>query len=110
MKSYNDTTNVPTLVSNLDVASGGDCVITIAAVEGQRHTIDWILFGYAGTPDAGTAMTITDGVTTLQVPMTTQGPGEFTFGVRGAQFGKGLEVVVTLEDGSQVKDLNLQYR
>jgi len=110
MRQLNDSTAATQLLSNTDVAGGGDCVITIAAAPGERHTIDWIKFGYYDTPAVSTAIVITDGTSTLQAPMTDKGPGQFTYGVRGMQFAVGAAVTVTLEDGGQVKDLNLQYR
>lgn len=113
MKSLNDTTSLPQTISNADVASGGDCVITVNAVAGERHTIDWITFGYYDTPAANTAMVITDvtaNTVKLQAPMTTKGPGQFTFGVRGFQLPLSAGLEVKLEDGGQIKDLTIQYR
>jgi len=113
MFQKNDTTAVPRVTANTDVASGNAAVITLNAITDNYHTIDWVGGGYYGTPDANSAMLIQD--TTLntvlfQSPVVASGPVLWQFGIRGLQAPKDSAVTVSLDDGSQIKDLCIQYR
>jgi hypothetical protein len=113
MQTLPDTSAAHTLVTNADVASGGNAVITIAANSVQRHVIDYIGGGYYGTPDANTAMVVTDTTNNtilFQTPVTASGPIYFPLPDGGIAAPLGSAVTVTLEDGSQIKDLNIRYK
>ena len=94
------------------VASGNTCGITLNAVAGNYHILDWLSWSYAADPTNG-AITITDttnNTVLMSVDVTAGGPGEFMFGDRGFPTLKATALKVLMADGSQTKKLTIQYR
>ena len=113
MKMLSDTIASITTAVNTDVASGSDAVITLTAESGNRHVLDYISAGYYADPDANSALVVKDSTNNtvlLQVPVTSSGPAYWQFGDGGLPAPLGSAVTITLEDGSQIKDLCVKYR
>lgn len=53
-------------------------VVLAAPGVGRSHAVHGVDFGYASTPSNG-LLTVTDGTTTYQVPVTSAGPGPIDF-------------------------------
>jgi len=110
MQTLQDTIHVHTAVVNTAVASGGDCVVTVAAVADQRHTLEYVGGGYNVAPDANSVLTVTFGGTAkFVVPVTAAGALQIPLPPNGLQGGLNEAMVVTLDDGSQIKHLSIQY-
>lgn len=96
---------------NTNTAAGGDCVVTIAANTDQQWVIDFVGGGYYVAPDVNSSLLITD-ITNNSVlyktPVTAAGTLHIVF-PQGMWVPKGAGVTVTLEDGSQIKDLSVGY-
>ena len=113
MRSAPDTLSIQIPVVNTDVAAGGDAVISIAANAEQQWVIDFIGGGYYAAPDANTALVVNDvtnNTILYQTPVTAAGPIYFPLPPKGLPAPKGSALTITLEDGSQIKDLCVQYR
>lgn len=113
MYQLSDTIAAITTVANTDVAAGGAAVITLAADSEQRHVIDFVAAGFYAAPDANTAVVVkdtTNNTVLFQQPVTAAGPAYWQFGDGGLPAPLGAAVTITLEDGSQIKDLVVKYR
>lgn len=113
MFQLNDTGSIPQVGVNTNTAAGGDCVVQLNAVADNYHVIDWISFNYRDTPTANATLVVLDNTlnTTLYVAtVTAAGPGQLVFPPAGLPAGKSSEVLVTLLDGTQIKDLSVGYR
>lgn len=69
----------PVEAADFSSGSGSPAAVVLAAPgAGQSHAIHRVDFGYGATPTNG-QLTITDGVTTYQVPVTAAGVGPVPF-------------------------------
>src|SRR3972149_11587219 len=93
-------------------ASGGNSVVTLAAIADGYNVIDWIIWSYDATPTSG-SLTIADSTnnTTLaKWSITTDGPGGTFFSERGMVTPQNTITTFTLADGGAGKHLTVQYR
>lgn len=95
--------------SSNDVAAGGAATVTIAAIADERHVIDAILYSYAAAPTSG-SVTVAHGSTTLKLAITDAGWGIIPFPGGYDAPDQNQAVVITLADGTQVKNLIVRYR
>ena len=85
-------------------------VATIAAVAGERHCINSVDFGFMGTPATAQTLAITDGTTTVTVPVTTGGHQILMFPVP-LPFAENTAVTATLsKDDATVGYVNVHYQ
>ncbi len=111
MRTRNDSNDRNTPAVNTAVASGGACVITVAAVADEYHTLDYVGGGYNGVPDADSVLTVAFGGTAkFVVPVTAAGALQIPLPRNGLQGPINSAMTVALVDGSQIKHLALQYR
>ncbi len=113
MKHFPDGQAASTFLS--DSNDNSATIHTIAAVADERHVLDYVTFGYNGTPGAVKSFTMTiDGVTKFQVdlPAATQKANHITF-KRGWYGAKNVAVVATLPasgTGGVVGFVNIGHR
>jgi len=112
MKALPHTTTLQQTVANTAVAGGGDAVVTLAAATDVYHVIDSVIFGYNVAPNAGSLLTVADSGTLFSVPVRNiVGLQQVSFGdINGLAGASGSAVTITLDDGGQIKSLNVVYR
>lgn len=100
-----------TLTTDLDVASGGPATVSLAAVAGETHAIDWIHLSYVAAPSSGSYVRVSGSSTGIiyEVDLSAAGPTvlEFFPPLVGA---RGEALTVTLTDGGEIKCLNVLHR
>lgn len=88
-------------------------VITLAAVAGAKHVLDWLHGSYSAQPTAGSTVIVTiNGVTVWQESVTAAGHFQFPFPGGLYNPANNQAMVITLSDpgGAIVGKVNIGYR
>lgn len=95
-------------------ASGTDAVVTINAASSNDYVvIDWVAFSYDATPSSGLIKIVDSAsspATKYEQYVTAGGIGHIPFPERGLLIARGLNVTITLNDGTAAKKLSAGYR
>lgn len=85
-------------------------VVTLPAVTGGYNLVACVIWGYDGAPVGGGSLIITDGTSTITVPIATPGPGKLEL-ARPFAAVITTAITVTLAAGGTgvTGNLNVQY-
>ena len=111
MRTLPDTTDNMGVDVNT-AASGGDCVITRAAISDEYHVINWVVWSYDADPTSGSLIIqdTTNNTELLNTYITVGGTGGLFFGNNEIHGGLGAAVTATLADGTAEKTLNIHFK
>lgn len=116
MRALPNTTAGTTLAKHHPAADTA-AVVTIAAVAGQRHVIDWIHFGYDKVSDAVETLTVAIAGTTvwqisIPVDVDVSGPHFISFphGLYGTGLNEAVVVTLSASGNTCTGKVNVGYR